>query len=92
MAHLYHVTCYWSRWWRLIRWLRRQRSMPRFVYEPGRDAVGADELTHTQTFRCQCCGDCIHVDTDWKDADGGFIGGAVSIEMEKTSESLDAPK
>jgi hypothetical protein len=54
--------------------------MPKFIYSPGR-VPWADEVTHTQTFRCQSCGDTIHVDTDWTDEGGGFIGSVHTKSM-----------
>lgn len=84
MAHLYHTTCYFSPWRRLYRWLLGMREpMPRFRYVTGPNPPGVvpvtevDRLACTQTFRCDGCGSEIHVDTDWQDLAGGFIGSAV---------------
>jgi len=84
MAHLYHSTCYDSRWRKFIRWLKGERGMPRFIYDGGPGTapvptVEADAIMQTQTFRCNSCGDTIHVDTDWVDEAGGFIGKAITV-------------
>jgi len=72
MAKIYHTTCYWSPWRRLLRWIRSEKGMPRFIYDPGIN--NADYLSKAQQFRCESCGELIHFDTDWRDKDGGFIG------------------
>jgi len=41
--------------------------------------VEADAVMQTQTFRCNSCGDTIHVDTDWVDSKGGFIGSVFTV-------------
>lgn len=84
MAHLYHSTCYWSKWRRLFRWLAgRKVGMPRLRYVTGPDMPGvvprveSDRIVFMQTFRCDNCGDEVSIDTDWEDQDGGFIGRTV---------------
>lgn len=72
MAHLYHSGCYFSRWGRFLRWLGLRKGMARFRYS--QNVTGSDKITHVQAFRCERCGDTLHVDTDWLDTDGGFIG------------------
>ena len=81
MAKLFHTTCYQSRWWKFRRWLRGMEGVPRFVSLV--DRFQSERLTCTQTFRCEGCGDTIHVDTDWFDAAGGFIGRSVEEPLYK---------
>ena len=74
MARLYHS--------RFSRWIRGENGMPRFIYEPG---LG-DGLVCVQTFRCQSCGEVIHVDTDRVDKDGGFIGNSIQPNQSASKE------
>lgn len=68
---LYHSSCYDSVFWKVVRWFRGTgKRMPRFIYLPGE----FDKLTNNQTFRCDCCGSKLHVDIDFEDIDGGFVG------------------
>lgn len=90
MAHLYH-SCHKSLWSRFLQALsgRRREKMYRFRCRPRR----GDELFHVQTFVCENCGDRIHVDTDWMDEDGGFIGKSVSAsQLSSVAFTVEIPK
>ncbi len=75
MAHIYHPKCHWSIWQRIHRWFHPDDGVSRFIYKPAKN--DGFLYQRVQSFRCEGCGEMLHIDTDWRDEDGGFIGSVV---------------